>query len=373
MSNITAVQSLGGEKREHARFDQDSAASFKAYRRYMVFVGITIAAGVGFGALLVGAVFLHVGDQVITGKFSPGDVGVLVPYFSSIAYSAVDMGALWFNVQENAAGLNRVFWLMDLPSEQDPPQATTLPRTRESVRLDHVSFEYEAGTPVLRDVSFEAKKGQLTALVGPAGAGKTTIAYMVPRFLSPTGGKVLADGNDVSQATRSSLRSQVAFVFQETTLFDTTIGENLRLGNPKASDQALIEAATTAGIYDFIRGLPEGFETRLGRAGGKLSVGQKQRLSIARALVCDAPIMVFDEPTSALDPETEGKIVQALEAAARDRVVIVIAHRLSTVRGAAQILFVKDGRIAERGTHRALMADPNGAYRQFVQLQTHGG
>jgi ABC-type multidrug transport system fused ATPase/permease subunit len=372
MSNITAVQSLGGEGREHKRFDQDSAASFKAHRRQVLFVLITIAAGVGFGALLVGRVFLYVGDQIIDGSLSAGDVGVLIPYFSAIAYSAGDMGSLWFNVQGNAAGLNRVFWLMDLPSEQDPPHAKPLPRVRDSVRVDHVSFEYDAGHKVLTDVSFEAKKGELTAFVGPAGAGKTTLAYMIPRFLSPTTGKVLVDGVDVATATRASLRSQVAFVFQETTLFDTTIAENLRLGNANATDEQLMRAATTAGIADFIQGLPQGLQTRLGRAGGKLSVGQKQRLSIARALVCDAPIMIFDEPTSALDPETEGRVVQALEAAARERIVLVIAHRLSTVRGAAQILFLQDGKVLERGTHRGLMANLDGPYHKFVQLQTHG-
>ncbi len=372
MSNITAVQSLGGERREHGRFDRDSAASFKAYRRYMAFVLLTIGVGIVLGAVLVGRVFLYVGDEIVDGRLSVGDFSVLLPYFGSIAYSSYDMGALWFNVQENAAGLHRVFWLMDLPSEQDPPHAVALPRARDSVALEHVSFAYDPEHPVLSDVTFEARRGQLTALVGPAGAGKTTIAYMVPRYLRPDSGRVLIDGHDITSVACASLRSQVAFVFQETTLFDTTVAENLRLGNPGASDEQLVRAATTAGIYDFIRSLPQGFDTRLGRAGGKLSVGQKQRLSIARALVCDAPIMIFDEPTSALDPETEARVVEALEAASRERIVLVIAHRLSTVRGAGQILFVQDGRIVERGTHRALMAQPDGAYRQFVQLQTHG-
>jgi ABC-type multidrug transport system fused ATPase/permease subunit len=183
---------------------------------------------------------------------------------------------------------------------------------------------------------------------------------------------VLIDGADIAKVSRASLRSQIAFVFQETTLFDTTIADNLKLGNPNASDEQLVRATKTAGIYEFIESLPEGFATRLGRAGGKLSVGQKQRLSIARALVYDAPIMIFDEPTSALDSETEQRVAQALEAASRERIVIVIAHRLSTVRNAGQILFLEDGRVVERGSHHALMAAPQGAYRQFVELQTHG-
>jgi ABC-type multidrug transport system fused ATPase/permease subunit len=372
MSNIAAVQSLGGEAREHKRFDQDSQASFRAYRRLVRFTMLAIVAGVVFGAMLVGRMFMYVGDEIIDGKLSLGDVSVMIPYFLGIAYSAGDMGALWLFIQDNAAGLSRVFWLMDLPSEQDPPGATQLPKVRDSLQVENAGFEYEPGHPVLTDVSFEAKKGQLTALVGPAGAGKTTIAYLIPRFINPTHGRVLVDGTDISKVTRASLRSQIAFVFQETTLFDTTIADNLRLGNPNATDEQLVRASKTAGIYDFIASLPEGFATRLGRAGGKLSVGQKQRLSIARALVYDAPIMIFDEPTSALDSETEQRVAQALEAASRERIVIVIAHRLSTVRNAGQILFLDDGRIVERGAHHALMAAPDGAYRQFVELQTHG-
>lgn len=372
MSNIAAVQSLGGEAREHKRFDQDSQASFRAYRRFVFFMMLAITAGVVCGALLVGRMFLYVGDEIVDGRLSLGDVGVLIPYFSSIAYASADLGTLWITVQENAAGLNRVFWLMDLPSEADPTGALPLARVREAVSVENVSFEYEPGQPVLSDVSFEAKKGELTAFVGPAGAGKTTLAYMIPRFISPSRGRVLADGTDISKVTRASLRRQVAFVFQETTLFDTTIADNLRLGNPQASDEDLVHAATIAGIYDFIQSLPDGFATRLGRAGGKLSVGQKQRLSIARALVCDAPIMIFDEPTSALDPDTEMQVVRALEHASRERIVIVIAHRLSTVRSAGQILFLENGRILERGSHQTLMTHQGGPYRHFVQLQTHG-
>jgi ABC-type multidrug transport system fused ATPase/permease subunit len=374
LSNIAAVQSLGGNARERRRFDQDSRESFRAFRHQMLFGLGAIVTGAVFGALLVGWVFLNVGDDVIAGVLSVGDLGVMIPYFVSISVSSVRLGEAWIRLQDNAAGLNRVFWLMDQPSEQDPPGAATLPRVSGSVQVENVSFAYDADPShdVLHDVSFEARKGELTAFVGPAGAGKTTLAFMIPRFVTPRSGRVLIDGTDISKVTRSSLRSQIAFVFQETTLFDMTIADNLRLGNPTASEADLVRAAQTAGIHDFIQSLPEGFQTRLGRAGGKLSVGQKQRLSIARALVCDAPIMIFDEPTSALDPATEARIAQALEAASRDRIVIVIAHRLSTVRNAAQILFLQDGRVVERGSHRALLANPNGAYRRFVQLQTNG-
>jgi ABC-type multidrug transport system fused ATPase/permease subunit len=208
--------------------------------------------------------------------------------------------------------------------------------------------------------------------VGPAGAGKTTLAWLIPRFVSPSNGRVLFDGVDAALGTLASIRDQVAFVFQETVLFDASVEENIRLGRPDASETEIRRAAQIAGADDFIRRLPEGYATRLGRGGGKLSVGQKQRLSIARALVRRSRILILDEPTSALDTDTEQRLVTALREASRERVVIVIAHRLSTIRDADQILFLSEGRILERGSHEELIARPGGAYRRFVELQTQG-
>jgi ABC-type multidrug transport system fused ATPase/permease subunit len=181
---------------------------------------------------------------------------------------------------------------------------------------------------------------------------------------------VLADGADLARVTRESLRAQIAFVFQENALFDGTIEENLRLANPGATDAALERALQVAGADEFIRRLPDGLATRLGRAGAGLSVGQKQRLAIARALLRDAPILILDEPTSALDADTERRLVFALHEAARERIVLVVAHRLSTVREADQILFVRDGAILERGRHEQLIAIPGGAYRRYAELQS---
>jgi ABC-type multidrug transport system fused ATPase/permease subunit len=180
------------------------------------------------------------------------------------------------------------------------------------------------------------------------------------------------DGVDIAGASLESIRSQVSFVFQETVLFDATIEENIELGNPEASETEVRRAAEIAGADEFIRELPEGYRTRLGRSGGKLSVGQKQRLAIARALVRRSRILILDEPTSALDPETEQRLVSALREASRHRLVMVIAHRLSTVRSADQILFLEGGRIVERGSHAELLQRRDGAYRRFVELQTRG-
>jgi ABC-type multidrug transport system fused ATPase/permease subunit len=279
---------------------------------------------------------------------------------------------VWIRIQERATGLHRVFFLMDLPAEEDPPGAQPLSRVHEKVRVEEVGFDYDEDSPALGGASFEARVGQITAFVGPAGAGKTTLAYLIPRFVEPDSGRVTIDGVDLAGVTMASLRSQVAFVFQETVLFDATIEENIKLSKPDATEAEIQHAARVAGADEFIRRLPQGYATPLGRSGGKLSVGQKQRLSIARALVRDAPILILDEPTSALDPKTEQHLVAALREASRDRIVIVIAHRLSTIREADQILFIEEGRSIERGTHAELMTQPDGAYRHFVELQTHG-
>jgi ABC-type multidrug transport system fused ATPase/permease subunit len=370
--NILAVQGLGIEARQRGRFDRDSEGSFAAYRGL---VRVRLAAT--FALILAFSVFglflaLYVVDRVIAGQLTPGDLAILGTYFFQMGFMAFELGAAWFLSQTSASGLHRVAFLMDLPGEQDPPDARPLPRIREGVRFEDVHFAYEEGLEVLRGASFEAGVGQFTALVGPAGAGKTTLAYMIPRFLSPTRGRVRADGRDLAGVTRASLREQVAFVFQETALFDATVEENIRLGDETASEADVRRAARLAGADDFIRRLPRGYATPLGRGGGKLSVGQKQRIAIARALLRDAPILILDEPTSALDPETERALVASLREASRTRLVLVIAHRLSSIREADQILFVEEGRIVERGSHEALMAREGGAYRRFVELQGRG-
>jgi ABC-type multidrug transport system fused ATPase/permease subunit len=372
MSNILAVQSLGGEARERLRFDRDSKASFGRYRGVIAAGMVTFLVALVPGIFLVRYAFLYVADLVVSGAITKGDFGVLIGYFFQMFFYAVEIGALWIRVQRGAVGLGRVFFLMDLPAEQDPPNARPLPRIREGVSIEDASFAYPDGTQALRGVSVDAPLGRVVALVGPAGAGKTTLAYLIPRFVLPQRGRVLVDGVDVAGVTRESLRAQIAFVFQENVLFDATIEENIRLGRPDASELEVRRAAVTAGADEFIRRLPDGYQTRLGRAGARLSVGQKQRLSIARALVRDAPILILDEPTSALDPETEQRLVDALRAASRTRLVLVIAHRLSTIRAADEILFLDRGSILERGTHAELCARPGGAYRRFVDLQTHG-
>jgi len=370
MSNMVAVQSLGGENRERSRFDIDSSDSFRQYRFRMLIEFSTAAAVSIAGAGLVAYIFIYVGDSIIAGELSAGDFLVLLTFFISIASASIDLGSLWFRLQADAPGFSRVFDLMDSESEAEAKPRPELPTLRENLIFRDIHFAYPDAAETLSGINQELKMGQLTAIVGPAGAGKTTLAYMIPQFLKATQGEVLFDGHTSSEYSLPSIRRQVAFVFQETMLFAASIEENLRLGRPDASLDDLREAAQTAGAIDFIDALPDGFESQLGRAGSKLSVGQKQRLSIARALVCQTPILILDEPTSALDPDTERNLVAALRRASENRLVLVIAHRLSTIREADQILFLDNGQILERGSHRELMALESGRYREYFEMQT---
>jgi ABC-type multidrug transport system fused ATPase/permease subunit len=372
LANILAVQSLGSEAHEQRRFARESWASFGAFRSFVLTVALAITFAVIPAAALTGWAFVRVTDLVIEGVLTPGDFALIFTYFFQIAGYAIALGSLWIQLQGAAGGLSRVFELMDWPSEQDAPGARELPPVRRGIRVEDAHFRYPDGTAALRGVSFEARVGEVTALVGPVGGGKTTLVSLLPRFLSPSAGRVTIDGIDLASVTLASLRARTSFVFQETVLFDASIAENLRLGRPGASDEEIERAARSAGADEFVRALPEGYATRLGRAGGKLSGGQKQRLAIARALVRDSEVLIFDEPTSALDPESEARIVAALRDAARTRAVIVAAHRLSSIRAADSILFLEQGRIVERGTHAQLMQLPGGAYRRFVGLQTLG-
>lgn len=296
---------------------------------------------------------------------------LLFSYFMIVLSYAGDLGSLWIRVQNSAAGLHRVFFLMDLAAEEDPAGTRPLAPVREGLQVEDAHFAYD-GKPVLQGVNFTACLGQVTALVGPAGAGKTTLASLIPRFLSPQSGRVLIDGVDITGVTRQSLRAQIAFVLQENILFDGTVEENICIGKLDASETEVHRAAEVSGADEFIQKLPEGYQTRLGRAGSKLSVGQKQRLALARALVRNAPILILDEPTSALDPETERRFLARLREISQIHLVLVITHRYSTAAAADQILFLEHGQIIEHGHPDDLLSRPSGAYRRYFDLQTRG-
>ena len=369
MSNILAVQSLGAHERQRDEFDRDSQESFTRYRS-LVWVKVMLVglqATVACGLLIY--VFFDIAEAIIAGNMTPGDSGILWAYFGQLLLNTIALGAMWFNLQDNLIGMRRVFQIIDQQADHERHGQETLETVRKGLRIDHVSYTYPDGTPALDDVTLDAQLGEMVALVGATGSGKTTLSYLIPAFIQPTEGRVLLDGVDTRKLAVDNIRNLVSFVFQEPAVFDDTVANNIRLGNPGASDSEVASAAATAGALQFIRDLPEGFNTRLGRSGDTLSVGQKQRLAIARGLVSRSPVLVLDEPTAALDPETENALVQALQAEREKRVLIVIAHRLSTIRTADRICVVDNGKIVESGSHEELMKNPEGAYRRFVELQ----
>jgi ABC-type multidrug transport system fused ATPase/permease subunit len=370
MDNVLAVQSLGGNKQEKARFDKDSGESFKRYRAVTLIWIIVLNMG-GFLAKAIEILFIvFVVTKVIDGTMTPGDLAALTVYLGYLRGPAMSLGILWLRLQDNVAGMRRVFAMLDIPAEDDLG-STELPSIGQGVTMQGAGLVYPDGRRALSDVNLEARVGEIVAFVGPTGAGKTSLAYLIPRFHQATEGEVRIDGHNINDVTLESLRSQITYVFQETQLFSDSILDNIRYGKPEADLDEVERVAKIAGIHDFIASLPDGYQTELGTAStSKLSVGQKQRISIARGLLRDSKILVLDEPTSALDPETEKYLVRALHEAAKDRLVIIIAHRLSTIAQADKIIFLEDGEIIEQGSHRELMARSNSHYRAFVTLQT---
>ena len=369
MSNIAAVQSLGASARQRESFEADSARSFRRFRGYEL---MNLLLGALQGTVIIGLtfyVFYDVANAIIDGRMSAGDYAVLYGFFLQIAITAGALGALWFNLQNSVAGMKRVFDVLDMAIDADHHGTRRLPGAAQRVALDDVSFRYPDGTLALDGVRLEGRVGEMIALVGATGAGKSTLAYTLPGFIRPTSGRVLLDGVDLTALGIDCVRENVAFVFQEPVVFDDTVTDNIRMGNPGATSEEVAAAARTAGALEFVEALPDGFGTRLGQGGATLSVGQKQRLAIARGLVSRAPVLVLDEPTAALDPETENALVGALQAERAQRLLIVIAHRLSTIRSADRIVFIEEGRIVETGTHAELMRRRAGAYRRFVELQ----
>jgi ATP-binding cassette subfamily B protein/subfamily B ATP-binding cassette protein MsbA len=309
------------------------------------------------GTLATAIVAGYGGYLVITNSIEIGIVVAFLGYVQQVLRPVQMIGQLYTQTQAALAGGERIFALLDEPEgEADAPGAIDLPDSLSTVAFEHVDFEYEPGRPVLHDVSLTAEPGRTVALVGPTGAGKTTIAALVPRFYEPAGGRVLLDGHDLREITRASLRSRIGFVLQDPFLFSGTVLENIRYGRLDATQEEVEDAARLANAHDFIKRLSQGYDTPVGERGNQLSLGQRQLIAIARALLANPRILILDEATSSVDTRTELLIQEALARLLTGRTSIVIAHRLSTIINADEVIVLEAGRIVERGTHKTLMA-----------------
>lgn len=372
LSGIKEIQIFGREKRERERLSNISASyaadQVRARRLDGAFQPIVLL----FSGLGISVVALYGGRSALAGEIPVADLVAFVLYLIIFYQPIVLVSQLSEYAQRAVASASRISEVLNThPDVQDPPSGTDPGRLRGEVRFEEVDFEYVENVPVLRDISFTVEPGKTLALVGPTGAGKSTIASLAPRFYDPKGGRILLDGTEVRDLRLSAVRRNISMVLQDTFLFNGTVLENLRFGNEEASEEDIFAAAKAAGAHDFILDLPQGYETQVGERGLKLSGGQKQRLSIARALLKDAPILILDEATSSVDTETEAEIQEALGRLMRGRTSIVIAHRLSTIRKADEILVLDEGRVVEQGTHGKLVSS-DGLYHKLYERQFGG-
>src|SRR5579859_110634 len=319
----------------------------------------------------VGGLFVLRSQPLLGTVVSLGLVITYLGYVQRFNQPIQQIAVLWANVQSAVAGAERMFSLLDeVPAVQDKPNAIVMPPIQGKVELINASAEYEVGVPVLKNVSFTVEPGQTIAIVGPTGAGKTTIINLLPRFYDVTGGAVKIDGLDVRDVQAASLRRQIGIVLQDTFLFSTTVMENIRFGRPEATDEQVMDAARLARADTFIERLPNKYQTVLGERGGGLSQGQRQLMAIARAALADPRILILDEATSSVDTRTERLIQQAFDKLLAGRTSFVIAHRLSTIRNADLLLVLNHGEIIERGTHPELLAK-HGFYYNLYMSQFH--
>jgi subfamily B ATP-binding cassette protein MsbA len=321
------------------------------------------------GGLAVAIVLMLIGQRILSGASTVGDFTGFVSALVMAAHPVRALGNLNAIVQEAAAALHRTFDVMDqAPRIRDKPDAGPLRLAGGEIRFADLSFSYDGEAAALDHVGLVAEAGQTTALVGRSGSGKSTLLSLVPRLYDATRGAVLIDGQDVRDVSLASLRQAVAVVSQDVILFDDTIRANIAFGRSGASDEEIVNAAKAAAAHDFIMRMPEGYDTVVGPGGGRMSGGERQRISLARAFLKDAPILLLDEATSALDSESERLVQDAIRKLMKGRTTLVIAHRLSTVRNAEKIVVMEKGRVAETGSHETLIAKA-GAYARLHRLQ----
>ncbi len=384
---LRIIKAYGAAATEQAQLERDSVAAFNAafrVRGLMAVVGIvmfSLVAAALLGGQFLMAVWAH-GERETFAAVLVGFVGLSFLTWNLSAYnwaqeqigassvSVRTLVALWTQAQDMAMGLDRVFHILAIePDVASAPNAVPMPALRREIRFDHVDFAYEPSRPVLTDVSFAARPGTITAIVGPTGSGKSTLMGLLFRLFDPDSGTVSIDGVDIRKVDVDSLRKNVSVALQENVLFGMSVRDNIRYVVPDASDRRVREAAQVACVDEFAARLPQGLDTVLSDRGGKLSSGQRQRLSIARAIVKDAPILILDEPTAALDAYTEHRVLERLSAWGEGRAIFLITHRISTIQRADRILYLDRGRVVENGSHAELMQVGGGRYRTFVETE----
>jgi len=357
MGAIRVIQAFTTEEEEHGRFVERSSESLAANLRlytfqsiYSAFVNVLIAVGTAL-VMWIGA------THVLDGTLTIGAVLVFTTYLASLYAPINSLTQTWSLIQGAKVGAERVFEILETqPDLPDGTRPLARGEVHGAVTFEDVKFGYDESRLVLTGVTFHARAGDVIALVGATGAGKTTLVSLIPRFYDPTAGRVLLDGIDVREFQLRGLRQQVAMVLQQPLVFPTTLRENVAYGRPDATREQIDEAVRLAQLDDFLARLPEGLDTVVGESGATLSGGEQLRITIARAILRDAPLLILDEPTAALDADTEARVMQGLERLMEGRTTFVIAHRLSTVRRADVILVLENGRIAEQGDFRTLVA-----------------
>jgi subfamily B ATP-binding cassette protein MsbA len=369
LESIEAVEAFEREdleERQLARISWLSVEAAMKARRVRALLGPVVSVPI---ALSTAFVLWRGSALIVNGAMTLGSLTVFTAYLARFFLPVQDLAGQMDSIAQASVAAQRIQALLEAESIiPERPDAVDPPPFRGEIAFEHVAFSYDADTPVLQNVSFGIKAGELVGIVGATGSGKSTIVSLIPRFYDANAGTITIDGADIRDFKLHGLRSQIGFVLQETVLFRGTVRDNIAFGRPDATEQEIIQAAKLANADEFITRIPHGYDSVVGERGLTLSGGQRQRIGIARALIRNDPILILDEPTAALDAESEQLVIEAMERLMKGRTVICIAHRLSTIRDANKIVVIKDGVVAEEGTHQELL-DLNGAYAQLHRIQ----